>query len=99
MEQFKRDVAKVFNIKELRELCKYLGCFFDWHKNKIKIVQPELITSFKESFKIPTGPRGTPVVAGQVLLRRHDPADNINDEQQKTFHSGIGKLLHLTAKS
>ena len=69
MEQFKRDVAKVFNIKELRELCKYLGCFFDWHKNKIKIVQPELITSFTESLKIPTGPRGTPMVAGQVLLR------------------------------
>ena len=62
-------------------------------------MQPELITSFTESFKIPTGPRGTPAVAGQVLLRGHDPADNVNDEQQKTFRSGIGKLLHLTAKS
>ena len=99
MKQFKRDVAKVFNIKELGELRKYLGCFFDRHENKIKIVQPELITSFTESFKIPTGPRGTPAVAGQVLLRGHDPADNVNDEQQKTFRSGIGKLLHLTAKS
>ena len=99
MKQFKQDAAKVFNIKELGELRKYLGCFFDQHKNKIKIVQPKLIVSFTESFKIPTGPRGTPTVAGQVLLRGHNPADNVNDEQKKMFCSGIGKLLHLTAKS
>ena len=99
MKQFKQDVAKIFNIKELGELRKYLGCFFDRHENKIKIVQPELITSFTESFKIPIGRRGTPVVTEEVLLRGHDPADNVNDEQQKMFRSGTGKLLHLTAKS
>ena len=41
----------------------------------------------------------TPTVAGQVLSRGHNPADNVNDKLQKTFCSGIGKLLHLTAKS
>jgi len=63
------------------------------------VVQPDLVVSFAESFHIPTGPSGTPAVAGQVLLRVHDPVDNVNGNLQKKLHSGIGKLLHLMAKS
>ena len=99
MKQFKKDIGKAFNIKELGELRKYLGCFFEQSGNKIKVVQPDLVASFAESFNIPTGPSGTAAVAGQVLLRVHDPVDNVNGNLQKKLHSGIGKLLHLMAKS
>jgi len=72
MKQFKKDIGKAFNIKELGELWKYLGCFFEQSGNKIKVVQPDLVASFAEFFDIPTGPSGTAAVAGQVLLRGHD---------------------------
>ena len=47
------------------------------------MVQPDLVVSFAESFHIPTGPSGTPAVAGQVLLRGHELVDNVNDDLQK----------------
>lgn len=38
MKQFKQDIGKAFSSKELGELCKYLGCFFNQNEKQPKLI-------------------------------------------------------------
>ncbi len=62
----------------------------------MKLTQPVLLQSFRDEFLIShdgDAPK-TPAIPGDVL-RKGEQADLLNDRDQRTYRSGVGKLLHL----
>jgi hypothetical protein len=61
----------------------------------VKLTQPVLLQSYTDEFTIPEGeaPR-TPATPGEVL-QQGEPADFVDDDEQSTYRSGVGKLLHM----
>ena len=61
----------------------------------LKLIQPVLLQSFTDEFKLPGGDFPiTPAVPGDVL-RHGDPESAVDMNEQRIYRSGTGKLLHM----
>jgi hypothetical protein len=93
----KQDMMTRFECDEVGELKEYVGCKVDCNMEErwIKLTQPVLLQSFTDEFELPDGdtPK-TPATPGSVL-QKGDPKDCITNEEQTTYRSGVGKLLHM----
>ena len=94
--QAKKDLTDNVDCDDTGELSEYVGCKIERDKDSIKITQPVLLQSFKDEFDIPDELKDvkTPAPKGQVLLAGAEE-HIVSDEEQSTYRSGVGKLLHL----
>ena len=62
----------------------------------IKLTQPVLLQSYKDEFELPEGTAvpTTPATPGKVLVKP-EPENCVSFEEQHTYRSGVGKLLHM----
>jgi len=94
----KAQMMKQFECEDVGELKEYIGCKVERNKEEqwIKLTQPVLMQSYKDEFEIPTNEKvpTTPAIPGEVL-QKGEPANYLNEDDQKTYRSGVGKLLHM----
>ena len=93
--QSKIELMKIFDCDEIGSIKEYVGCKVDYDpkKGKMKLTQPVLIQSLRDEFDLPEDIIvSTPAVPGTVLSK--DVLDT-TFEEQRNYHKGIGKLLHL----
>jgi hypothetical protein len=62
----------------------------------LRFTQPVLLQSFEDEFDLPIekDKPNIPAEAGQVMTRAED-GENVAQELQSTYLSGVGKLLHM----
>jgi hypothetical protein len=97
VEIAKTEIKEYFECDEVGELLEYVGCKVEHNRDEhwIKLTQPVLMQSYIDEFDIPDGnvPK-TPATPGSVL-QKGEPQDCLNPEEQSTYRSGVGKLLHM----
>ena len=77
IRDIKKDQGQEFKLEKISMSRNLVNCASIWFvfsskvETRLKLCN-DLITSFKESFNIPTGPSGNPALAGQLPLRGHD---------------------------
>jgi hypothetical protein len=59
----------------------------------MKSLQPMLIKSYKDEFD--TQDNDSPPRTPGEVLQKGDPKDEVSDEEQFKYRSGVGKLLHM----
>ncbi|KAL7574402.1 hypothetical protein ACA910_008497 [Epithemia clementina (nom. ined.)] len=96
VKQAKAAMQEQFEYDDCGELNKYIGCKVDLNRQQryIKLTQPVLIRSFNDEFELPNEAHSTPSTPGEVL-EPCQPEELLNPTDQKTYRSGVGKLLHL----
>jgi hypothetical protein len=86
-----------FDCDDIGELKEHVGCKVDVNKRErsVTLTQPVLLQSHTDEFNLSEerAPR-TPAIAGDVLMRG-EVKDQISAQDQKTYRSGVGKLLHM----
>jgi len=93
VETTRLDILRRFDCDDVGELNEYVGCKIDRTHERIKVTQPVLIQSLIDEFDTdPKAHPSTPAEPGQVLVKS---SQVLNTEQQKTYRSGVGKLLHI----
>jgi hypothetical protein len=91
----KKQLFEHLDCDDVGELTEYVGCKIERDKDSIRLTQPVLLQSFEDEFEIPMFSEvRTPAVAGQVLQSGSEGAI-VSAEEQTTYRSGVGKLLHL----
>ena len=86
-----------FDCDEVGVLKEYIGCKLDWDKEQgtMKVTQPVLLQSLKDEFGVSEEqPPTTPAEPGSVLSMDED-TEVMKESDQKTYRSGVGKLLHM----
>jgi hypothetical protein len=93
----KAQMMDVFECDDIGEMKEYVGCKVERNDKLVKMTQPVLLQSYSDEFDLPEGatPK-TPAVPGQVLHKPRE-GEGIEPQEQGTYRSGVGKLLH-TAK-
>jgi Reverse transcriptase (RNA-dependent DNA polymerase) len=92
----KYEFMMVFNCDDQGEMKEYIGCKVERIGATIKVLQPELLQSFRDEFEIEAPNKiGTPAVPGKVLQLG---AQDLTPYEQFTYRSGVGKLIHLTTR-
>ena len=80
---------------DIGPLTDYIGNKIEFNRDErwVRLPQPVLLRSFKDEFTFdePNKCPKTPAVPGSVLR----PEEGISGKEQKTFRSGVGKLLFL----
>jgi len=92
----KQQMMDRFDCDDVGELKEYIGCKVDINKEEgsIKLTQPVMLQSFKDEFDLVDGYKpNIPMEAGKVLKAEEEHP--LKKEEQSTFRSGIGKLLHM----
>jgi hypothetical protein len=57
--------------------------------------QPVLLQSLHDKFDLPEGKNlNTPAIPGSILLKG-EPENNVSNDEQTTYRSCMGKLLHM----
>ena len=91
----KSEMMSRFNWDKVGVLNKYKGCKLDWNKKQgtMKVTQPVLLQSLKDEFGISEEQQPTkPAEPGSILSMEED-TEVMKESDQKTYWSGIGKLL------
>ena len=90
----KQDMMARFDCEDVGDVKEYVGCKIDRTANTLKFTQPVLLQSLSDEFDIPetTTPVKIPMTEGTVLL---PTKEILNPSEQKTYRSGVGKLLHM----
>jgi Reverse transcriptase (RNA-dependent DNA polymerase) len=89
----KKELFKHYDCDDTGEMKEYIGNKVDRKDGRIKLTQPVLLQSFGDEFKFERDRKvKNPAVPGTVL---HPTENKLSDEDQFTFRSGTGKLLHL----
>ena len=91
----KKQFADVFECEDDGEMKEHVGCKITRTKNSVIITQPVLVQSLKDEFELHGGNPVTPLPAG-LMCQKGNQDELINKEQQKTFRSAVGKLIHMT---
>ena len=73
---------------------EYAECKIIWTKNSVINTQPVLVQSLIDEFDLPGGNPVTPLPAG-LIYQKGKQNELIKKEQQKTFRSAVGKLIHI----
>ncbi|KAL7563155.1 hypothetical protein ACA910_014434 [Epithemia clementina (nom. ined.)] len=96
VKQAKAAMQEQFECDDCGQLNEYIGCKVDLNRQQrfIKLTQPVLIRSFNDEFELPNEAHSTPSTPGEVL-EPCQPEELLNPTDQKTYRSGVGKLLHL----
>jgi len=94
----KKQMMEHFECEEIGEMKEYIGCKIERNKEEgwMKLTQPVLMQSYKDEFTINDDgetPR-TPATPGEVL-QRGEKENEVSDDDQKTYRSGVGKLLYM----
>ena len=97
VEWAQKEMQKRFDCDDVGELVEYLGCKIDRTKDSIHWTQPVMLQSFQDEFELPEGKMPEhPAVPGSILVKDMDGTKNaLSPENQKTYKSGVGKLLHM----
>ena len=93
----KASMMKLFDCDDVGPLKEYVGCKIDYDQEAgtMKLTQPVMIQSFKDEFELPEGnASNTPAIPGYVMSE-DEIKNQVNDETQSTYRSGVGKLLHM----
>lgn len=88
----KEGMKEEFDCDDQGPMKEYVGCKIDCNMDErwMRITQPVLLQSFHDEFGV-TGTRSLPAQSGSKLQKGEDTVDA---EEQTTFRSGTGKLLH-----
>ena len=71
-----------------------MGCAVERGDDYIKLTQPVLSQSYEDEFDIENVPAAATPAAPKSVMVQGDPKDAISPEDQSTYRSGVGKLLH-----
>jgi hypothetical protein len=94
----KRQMQERFECDDVGKLTEYIGCKIEHDRlaGWMKLTQPVLLQSYTDEFGIKEDdvvPK-TPATPGEVL-QKEEPENHLSAEQQQTYRSGVGKLLHM----
>ena len=88
-------------MQQVGELKEYIGCKLDRTNDSIKITQPVLMQSYTDEFDL-SDERKAPVTPAEplvLMLKKQEGEKPLGPDKQKTYWSGVGKLLHMMKKS
>ena len=91
------ELKRRFDTDDVGELDEYVGFKINHDKEKrsIRFTQPVMIQSFHDEFELPNGRDPvTPAEENRVLVKCAEE-HMLNKKDQKTYRSGVGKLLHM----
>jgi hypothetical protein len=93
VEYAKKELFKHFECDDTGEMKEYIGNKVEQKNGNLKLTQPVLMQSFVDEFKFERDYKvKNPAVPGTVL----QPTENkLSNDDQFTYRSGTGKLLHL----
>jgi hypothetical protein len=97
----KKGLLQQFDCDESGELTDYVGCKIDRNEAEgwAEITQPVLLQSLGDEFDLPDGEYpDTPAVPGSILMKGL-PDNNVSNDEQTTYRSRTGKLLHMMKRS
>jgi hypothetical protein len=97
VQDAKSQMKELFDCNKVGKLKEYVGCKIDNNKEEEgwiqKLTQPVLMQSYAGEFELPEGDMlRTPATPGSVL-RKGGPKYFINEKEQSTYRSRVGKLL------
>ncbi len=58
-------------------------------------MQPVMIQSFQDEFDAGRTKRVTPAEAGTVLQKAKAEEEQLDEEDQTKYRSGVGKMIHM----
>ena len=92
----KDELKTFFECDDVGELKEFVGMKLDIDRENAtcKMTQPVLIQSFKDEFDLPGERPPNPAPAGELLKRGTDK-EFVSKTEQKTYRTGVGKLLHM----
>ena len=95
---YNKMIADLIDCDDIGPLTDYIGNKIEFIHDEhwVRLTQPVLLRSFKDEFTFskPHKCPKTPAVPGSVL-RARTPEESISAKEQKTYRSGVGKLLFL----
>jgi hypothetical protein len=97
VDEAKQQRQERFDCNDVGELKEYVGCKVDVDRNErsVMLTQPVLLQSYVDEFNLSEGVfLRTPAIAGDVLMRG-EVKDQVSAQEQKKYHSGVGKPLHM----
>jgi hypothetical protein len=91
----KRAMMERFECEDVGDIVEYIRCKIDIDREKqaLKFTQPVLLQSYEDEFDLPNAVPMTPAAPGSVLLKGE--GEQMTDEHQSKYRSGVGKLLHM----
>jgi hypothetical protein len=98
VEKTKKDIMERFDCEDCGDIEEYVGCKIARTKNLLKFIQPVLMQSYNDKFKLPKKSYWTPALAGLVLVAGKKE-EALNPAMQKKSHSGMGKAMHAMQQS
>jgi hypothetical protein len=99
MKHAKNQLLERFDCDEVGNMDECVGCDIDPGDDEkgphLKITHPVLLQSYDDEFKLPEGrvPK-TPAEPGSMLVKVQE-GNELDIKAQKTYRSGVGKLLHM----
>ena len=97
-----RGIKQQYAIKDLGRMNEYVGCTIIPDKDKVYLVQPDLVVKMVKNFgneikdlyvyNTPSGP-------GDTIIRPAEKNGLLGLVEQKVYRSGVGMLLYLTKHS
>ena len=87
-----------FDCDNVGELKEYVGCKIETRKDekRILIVQPVIVRSFIDEFGIEENRKIEVPASTNDSFSPVMDGDELNEEEQKGYRSGVGKLLYLS---
>jgi hypothetical protein len=86
-----------FDCDIIGNMDEYAGCKIERStiEGWIRFTQPVLLQSYADKFDLPEGVDPTmPADDGQILIPCN-PEDGVKEEEQSSYRTGVGKLLHM----
>ena len=92
----KSKLMELFDCEDLGEFKEYVQCKIEHNKEKatLKFTQPVLLQSYEDEFELPNFKYESPAEPGKVLAKVLEGQELHNQDQYK-YRSGVGKLLHM----
>ena len=93
-----KKITDLIDCDDIGPLTDYIGNKIEFNRDErwLRLTQPVVLRSFKDEFTFsePNKCLKTPAVPGSVL-EAGTPEEGISAKEQKTYRSGVGKLLFL----
>jgi hypothetical protein len=93
----KKKMTNQFDCDIIGNRDEYVGCKLERNKEQqwIKFTQPVLLQSYTDEFNIPDELQPTTPAEGRQILVPCERANGVREAEQSTYHTGVGKLLHM----
>ena len=85
-----------FDCDNVGDVTEYTGCKVERDEKEIsiKFIQPLMIQSFKDEYKVTNKERSTPAELGSVLVKSEERR-RVDSKRYTYCRSVLGKLLHM----